>query len=109
MTSSALAYLRSPLAIRARCEAIYEAGVGGSLAHFAIELGAMPAVVDKVIAATRLAYPELRIPVLGRTNHFRVGGVDRVAALDAKLVGLSPAERAKAWMDLVVVSVLLDA
>ncbi len=109
MTSSALAYLRSPLAIRARCEAIYEAGIAGSLAHFAIELGAMPAVIDKVIEVTRAAYPELRIPIVGRTAHFRAGGVDRVAALDAKLAGLSREERARAWIDLVVVSVLLDA
>jgi hypothetical protein len=107
--AAAIAYLRSPLAIRARCEAIFEAGLAGSLAHFAVDLGALPAVVDRVVAVTRAAYPDLQIPVHGRTNHFRAGGVDRAAALDARLAALSPDERARTWIDLIVVSVLLDA
>jgi uncharacterized protein DUF1688 len=106
--AAALAYLRSPLAIRARCETIFDAGVAGALRHFAVDLGALPAVVDKVVAVTRAAYPDLQIPVHGRLNHFRAGGIDRVAALDARLPG-APDERARAWIDLVVVSVLLDA
>ena len=106
--AAAIAYLRSPLAIRARCEAIFEAGLAGSLAHFAVDLDALPAVVDKVVAVTRAAYPDLRIPVHGRINHFRAGGIDRVAALDARLAA-APDERARSWIDLVMVSVLLDA
>lgn len=104
-----IAYLRSPLAIRARCENIFEAGLAAKLAHFAVDLDRMGDVVRRVIAVTRAAYPDLRIPVHGRTNHFRAGGVDRVAALDAKLAALPPDERARAWVDLIVVSVLLDA
>jgi hypothetical protein len=109
--AAAVAYLRSPLAIRARCENIFEAGLAGRLAHFAVELDALPAVAAKVAQVTRAAYPDLRIPVHGRTNHFRAGGIDRAAAFDARLVasGASPDERARAWVDLVVVSVLLDA
>ncbi|HEX3764766.1 MAG TPA: DUF1688 family protein [Kofleriaceae bacterium] len=112
--AAAIAYLRSPLAIRARCETIFEAGLAGSLRHFAIDLGALPAVVDKVVEVTRAAYPDLAIPVHGRINHFRAGGVDRVAALDARLtaepdVGDDRDARARAWIDLIVVSVLLDA
>jgi hypothetical protein len=115
---AAIAYLRSPLAIRARCEAIFEAGLAGSLAHFAIDLGALPAVVDKVIEITRAAYPDLQVPVHGRINHFRAGGIDRVAELDARLTAAAERSgdaardrdaRARAWIDLIVVSVLLDA
>lgn len=106
---TAVAYLRSPLAIRARCENILEAGFAGRLQHFAIELHALPAVVDEVVAVTRAQYPSLDIPVHGRINHFRAAGVDRVAALDGKLAALPPDERARAWVDLIVVSVLLDA
>jgi hypothetical protein len=107
MTASAIAYLRSPLAIRARCEAIFEVGLAGKLEHFKIELEALPVVVDEIVRVTREQYPDLRIPGVGRTNHFRAGGFDRVADLDARL----PAgdERARAWIDLIVVSVLLDA
>ena len=93
----AVGYLRSPLAIRARCEAILDAGLAGKLAHFRIELDAMPRVVDKVVEVTRRNYPDLQIPVHGRINHF---GKERVASL-----ALDP----HAWVDLIVVSVLLDA
>src|ERR1044071_7984319 len=106
--AAALAYLRSPLAIRARCETIFDAGRAGSLRHFAVDLDALPAVIDKVVEVTRAAYPDLQIPVHGRLNHFRAGGIDRVAELDARLAG-SPDDRARTWIDLVVVSVLLDA
>ncbi|HEY0478775.1 MAG TPA: URC4/urg3 family protein [Kofleriaceae bacterium] len=107
--AAAIAYLRSPLAIRARCEAIFEAGMAGALRHFTIDLAALPAVADRVVAVTRAAYPDLQIPVHGRINHFRAGGIDRVAALDARLAALSPDDRARTWIDLVMVSVLLDA
>ncbi len=106
---TAVGYLRSPLAIRARCENILEKGVAGVLEHFAIEMSAMSTVIDEVVAVTRAAYPSLTIPVHGRINHFRAGGIDRVAALDEKLAPLSYDERARAWIDLIVVSVLLDA
>ena len=104
-----IAYLRSPLAIRARCENIFEAGIADRLAHFTIDLAALPEVARRVVAVTRAAYPDLRIPVHGRTNHFRAGGIDRVAALEQKLAALPADERARAWVDLIVVSVLLDA
>lgn len=106
---TAVAYLRSPLAIRARCENILEAGLDGALEHFAIDMAAMPRVIDAVADTTRRNYPTLDVPVHGRINHFRAGGIDRVAALDDKLVPLSRDEIARAWIDLIVVSVLLDA
>ena len=104
-----IAYLRSPLAIRARCENIFEAGMRGTLAHFAIDLDAMPEVTKRVVAVTRAAYPDLQIPVHGRTNHFRAGGIDRVAAFEQKIAHMSADEKARTWVDLIVVSVLLDA
>jgi hypothetical protein len=106
---TAVAYLRSPLAIRARCENVLEAGLAGRLAHFAIDMTALPRVIDEIVAVTRKQYPSLDIPVHGRINHFRAGGIDRVRALEEKLAPLSRDESARAWIDLVVVSVLLDA
>jgi hypothetical protein len=106
---TAIAYLQSPLAIRARCENIFEAGLAGKLSHFSIDLSALPAVVDEVVAVTRQQYPTLEIPVHGRINHFRTGGVDRVARLDRRMQSLPSDERSRAWIDLIVVSVLLDA
>ena len=105
----AAAYLRTPLAIRARCENIHSAGLAGKLGHFAIEPARLPAVADRVVEVTRKRYPDLRIPIHGRLGHFRAGGVDRVAALDAELAKLPADEAARARVDLIVVSVLLDA
>jgi len=107
--TAAIAYLRSPLAIRARCETIFDAALAGALGHFTVDLGALPAVVDRVVAVTRAAYPDLRIPVHGRINHFRAGGIDRASELDTRLAALSPDDRTRTWIDLIVVSVLLDA
>ena len=107
--TAALNYLKSPLAIRARAENVLSVGLVGGLDHFAVELARLGAVADRVAEVTRAAYPTLAIPVHGRTNHFRAGGVDRVDALDRLLVDRDREARARAWIDLIVVSVLLDA
>jgi len=107
--SATVAYLRSPRAIRERCRALLELGLAGKLKHFQVEMARVPAVADYVLDVTRAAYPSLDIPVHSRWGHFDVGGVRRNAELDARLASLPPAERARAKLDLVVTSVLLDA
>ncbi len=106
---AAISYLRSPLAIRARCENILAAGTADELRHFAVDLGQIAAAAAEVEAVTREQYPTLAIPVHGRMNHFRAGGVDRLAALAERMGVLPRAEGARAMIDLVMVSVLLDA
>ncbi|MFY0526491.1 URC4/urg3 family protein [Archangium gephyra] len=107
--SSAVAYLRSPRAIRERCRAVLELGTAGLLKHFRVDMDRLPAVADYVLAVTRETYPTLDIPVHSRWGHFDVGGVRRNAELDARLASLPRAERARAKLDLVITSVLLDA
>jgi len=104
---AAVAYLRSPLAVRVRSTNVLEAGLLGELRHFRVDRGRVEAVADLVIAVTRANYPNLRIPLHGRLGHFRAGGVDRVAELIEACGGDGVA--AEALIDLVVVSVLLDA
>lgn len=104
---TAVNYLRTPLAIRVRAANVLEAGMLGELRHFTIDRSRVEAVADRVIAVTREAYPALRIPVHGRLQHFRAGKVDRVTPIiDVAGGGQAAAE---ALIDLVVVSVLLDA
>ncbi|HEY4180383.1 MAG TPA: DUF1688 family protein [Kofleriaceae bacterium] len=95
--TAAIAYLRSPLAIRARCETILEAGLADQLRHFSVSLDKLPAVVDTAVASTRAKYPDLEIPAF-----------THVARLDAELADLTPEEKARAAVELVIVSVLLD-
>lgn len=105
--ATAVAYLRTPLAIRVRAANVLEAGLLGELRHFTVDKSRVEVVADRVIAVTREAYPALRIPVHGRLGHFRAGKLDRVTPLvDAASGGHAAAE---ALIDLVMVSVLLDA
>lgn len=62
-----------------------------------------------VAELTRARYPDLHIPYHSRWRHFEAGGVDRLAQLNTALASAGAAERARAQIDLALVSVLLDA
>ena len=81
-------------------------GERGDLPHFDLRTDRLAAVADIVAGVTRERYPDLAVPPHSRWRHFEVGGVDRWKALAR---GLDPDERARAALDLVVPSVLLDA
>jgi hypothetical protein len=103
MTEPALSprveHLLSTATIRAQARRMLEhARKGGT--HFEVDLGRLGPCADFVVETTRRNYPDLRIPFHSRWGHFRAGGVDRVAQVDRD---------ARARLDLVVVSVLLDA
>ncbi len=105
----AIAYLRSPEAIRERCQQVLELACADRLHHWAYHPDKLPEVASYVAAVTRDAYPNLEVPFHSRWRHFDVDGIDRVAQLDGRLGACSPAERARCHFDLVIISVLLDA
>lgn len=102
---STLDYLLSPKAVRERSRLLYDAALKGQT-HWQIHPERSDAVIDRVVKSLRGRYPDLKIPFHSRWGHFKVGGTDRAAGLawsdDAR-------ERARQKIDLVVVSVLLDA
>jgi len=107
-------YLATPQAVRARAEALYGMVARGTLggASFTVDEDRLPALAERVVRVTRATYPDLgAIPDHTRFRHFGVGGVDRVARLDAALDArsASPAQRLCAKLELVITSVLLDA
>ncbi len=104
---TAVAYLRTPLAIRVRAANVLEAGMLGELRHFTVGRDRIDVVAERVIAVIRAAHPTLRIPVQGWTAHLRAAGVDRVAAL-ARAAG-GDAESQAALIDLIMVGVLVGA
>lgn len=73
---AAVTYLRSPVAIRTRCEAIYKAAVAGQCAHFTIDHTQLPAVVERVVTSqaprNELAVPEEVVAALAKLG----GGVE---------------------------------
>jgi hypothetical protein len=105
----AIAYLRSPAAIRERCERIFTLGCEDKLRYFRPRLSRLEEVAGWVIQVIYEQYPDLNIPFHSRWRHFEVGDVPRTAQLDGALAGLSAVERAQVKFDLAIVSVLLDA
>jgi len=104
-----VAELRRAATVRERCANILATELGGGLAHFRVDLDRLPDVAAFVAAVTRRRYPELAIPYHSRWRHLDAGGVSRTAMLRAALADVSPDERARIRIDLVVTSVLLDA
>src|SRR5947207_2783056 len=99
-------YLLSAAAVRERCAIVLEAAERGETRHFRVHPDRLDEAVARVVAVTRRRYPDLDVPFHRRWRHFTVGGVDRAALIAP---GADPAERARARLDLAVVSVLLDA
>lgn len=107
-TAADLDFLLSPQAIRQSAEKILELTQNGQT-HFQYHPEQFGPVVDYVIEVIRGNYPALEIPFHSRWGHFRVGDMDRVKILEAKMAGLDPVEKARTKLDLVITSVLLDA
>jgi len=107
--SAELALMRSPSTIRARCHNLLGAGERGELSHFVVDLERLRETARFTAQITRERYPTLAIPPHSRFGHFAAGGVSRLAELERDLVRLDARERARSLVDVVVVSVLLDA
>lgn len=101
-------YLLSPQAIRDRTAEVFALAKAGKT-HFSVHLDQLPATCDFVMEVIQDNYPDLEIPFHSRWGHFKVGGIDRLEAFKARLSDLDPLEQARAKLDLVVTSVLLDA
>lgn len=101
--------LRSTVAVRARARQLLGRARAGASEHFAVNDGALALAASTVAELTRARYPGGRIPYHSRWRHFEAGGVDRKARLDTWLGAADAAARARAQIDLVLVSVLLDA
>jgi hypothetical protein len=106
---SEIKYLRSPQAIRERCQAVLDFALRSADSHFEVRLDQLDACADYVTQVIREAYPDNKIPPHSRWGHFDVGGIPRLQQLDDLLAKLSPAERARTKFDLAITSVLLDA
>jgi Protein of unknown function (DUF1688) len=104
-----IAFLRSPVAIRERCEQIFAMVCEGKSRHFGCDFTQLDGVADYVIEVMRSEYPGNEIPFHSRWRHFEAGGVSRLASLDEMLLGLTKEDKAIAKFDLAIVSVLLDA
>jgi len=101
-------YILSPIAIRERAQKLFDLTVQAK-GHFKYHEQKLESVVDFVIEVIRQNYPDLKIPFHSRWGHFQVGGIDRNGMLNQKIAQLPKEEQARIKLDLVIVSVLLDA
>lgn len=101
--------LRTASAVRERCRLVYHWLAEGRSKYFQLDERRLADVADMVAKVTRANYPGLDIPYHSRWRHFAAGGVDRWGYLSARLPVGDRIERARAAIDLVTVSVLLDA
>jgi hypothetical protein len=105
-----LAYLRTPIAIRARAGQVLKYVEDGRSAWWALVANGLEAAVQATLKVTRQRFPDpSKIPFHSRWRHFEAGGHDRWAALAPRIAQLPADEIARRRMDLAVVSVLLDA
>lgn len=107
--TSAASLLRTTNSIRTRAQALLAQARSGGSRHFRVFDPALHEAALLVAEVTRTRYPDYAIPFHSRWRHFEAGGVDRRALLDERLGDVSPAVRARAQIDLALVSVLLDA
>jgi hypothetical protein len=105
----AVAALRTTTAVRERCRQLLTRARHGESRWFVVDDGFIDSAAQAIVDTTRRRFPYERIPFHSRWRHFEAGGVNRKAELDRLLQGRSAPERARAMIDLAVVSVLLDA
>ena len=92
---------------RSRAAILLVLARAGQSKYFIVHDEALPSVASLVAQTTRSRYPDLKIPYHSRWRHFEAGGIHRRAWLDEITPGAS--KHAVTLIDLVVVSVLLDA
>lgn len=105
----AIAYLRSPQAIRDRCGQLLDLACADQLDHFYCDLSQLPPTAAYVTQVIETTYPNWAVPFHSRWRHFEVGGRDRRSLLYRYIDSEDPLERARTEFDLAITSVLLDA
>ncbi|MEC8624475.1 MAG: DUF1688 family protein [Bdellovibrionota bacterium] len=103
-----LKYIFSTGAIRDKAEFLFNCLMEGRT-HFHLFPEKIDDVVQYILDVTEKNYPDGNIPFHSRWGHFDVGGIRRLEQLEKLLGDLGPKEKALAKLDLVVISVLLDA
>lgn len=104
-----VAELRKLSTIRLRCHQLFQLAAAGKSRHFSIHENNLDAAVDFIFAIIQTDYPTLAIPFHSRWRHFEAGGIPRHLRMQEQWTDCDPLERARRHIDLIVVSVLLDA
>ena len=96
-------------AVRNSAERMLGLALDGSLEDWTVNLDRLPATADFVARVVRDSYPDLRPPVHARWRHFVFAGHDLWREIADARTWPTRAAAARAAIDLVMTSVLLDA
>lgn len=100
-----IANLRSLEVIRTRCNLVYECAKADKTLHFALNLDKMPDAVDYVMKISQKNYPHGNIPYHSRWRHLNENEMEQLY----QSWPCSQKEKIRRCIDLITVSVLLDA
>ena len=103
-----LKYIFSTDAIRDKAEFLFNCLMEGRT-HFHLFPEKIDEVIQYILDVTEENYPDGNIPFHSRWGHFNVGGVERLEELEQLIVGFNSREKTQVKLDLVIISVLLDA
>mmetsp|Transcript_48980 Transcript_48980/g.137104 ORF Transcript_48980/g.137104 Transcript_48980/m.137104 type:complete len:816 (+) Transcript_48980:59-2506(+) len=92
-------------AVREQCGRIFDLAKKGELEYFALDEGRLEKAVEATEKSLRHRYPDLRVPPHSRLRHFDAKQVEGIMAGWA----CDKTEKARRLVDLVTVSVLMDA
>ena len=106
---SASTLLRSTKTVRDRAHDLLARARAGESAYFTVVDAALAPTAKLVAEVTRQHYPNLQVPYPSCWRHMEAGGVQRVDQLTEELGKVSIAKRARAQIDLALVTVLLGA
>jgi hypothetical protein len=96
-------------AVRNAAERMLQLALGTGLQDWTVDLDRLPATADFVVEVIKQRYPSLDVPVHSRWRHFVYEGRDLWSSIAQRASWKSAPERARAALDLVITSVLLDA
>ncbi|KAF9082452.1 hypothetical protein BGX23_012452 [Mortierella sp. AD031] len=112
-TAETVAYLKSLPAVRERAEQVYAKAQDNQLKHFDVDFARLSDVAKFVVSLIKRDYDAKDIPNIPphtRLRHFDVGQKDRIQQLCESWKGrIDNIETVRRLVDLIVVSVLLDA
>jgi len=92
--------------VRTRCMRLYKLAMNDALKYFHLQLDKLPVAVGRVVDCIKKFYPDLQIPYHSRLRHF---GEERIQWLELQWQDVDKMESTRRMLDLVTVSVLLDA
>jgi hypothetical protein len=107
--SFSLSELRQLSTIRKQCSRIYQSGQLNKLPHFILHEEHLNEVAEYIFGLIQQDYPSMQIPYHSRWRHFEAGQTLRQLQLENNWHDADVSEKIRRHIDLVVISVLLDA